>query len=505
VVVRRKPGAHVFIGASLLFSVAFVGELGPAPQAWFTARARPEALGPEEERSPIAERLARRFNPAMAFSDPGVWPVDVRYAWRDGADLVASVVDREGKVVGSYVAARNAELERRSWADLPTEDDAGRFIRYGIDAPGDDRTEGGRTRWRKRWDSLVEDKTFPPTQYAHLFWLNRAEGLLGIQYWFFYPFNEWINRHEGDWEHVNVILQGPTQLSDDTGWTPVGYQFAFHSWHLDTDQVVRVAGPQPGEDHVVVFVGGRGRMLWWTGTMSGASYPLPAFYRRAGSGPIKADEDTRTPRRFIGARDFRIVMLPEPERLDATLRPELSWLRLPFYVGQEDMQSNPPLINWLGYGGPVVQPARRPAWNARKSKPPFLGSVLAVASNLRLPQDWPSLAAPWLRWSRAHTYSVPTRGSPCRRVASSGSPARSRDRDVETERQVTKAQIAQENLQHGACPNAGRYLHRDGRPVLDCSLSPAVQTRERPFPAASGANRAGSHRGNAQVEGQAPP
>jgi len=27
-----------------------------------------------------------------------------------------------------------------------------------------------------------------------------------IQYWFFYPFNDGANNHEGDWEHINVIV-----------------------------------------------------------------------------------------------------------------------------------------------------------------------------------------------------------------------------------------------------------------------------------------------------------
>ena len=40
--------------------------------------------------------------------------------------------------------------------------------------------------------------------------------------------------------------------------------------------MVRVAGPSADEDHVLVFVGGRSRLLWWRGTLSGGSYPLPA-------------------------------------------------------------------------------------------------------------------------------------------------------------------------------------------------------------------------------------
>jgi hypothetical protein len=395
VVARNRLALLLWGAAALLFAVRFQCGGGP-PEPWFTAGARPTPLDANEEASPAAERLARRFNPAMAFSDGSIWPVDVSYAWSDGADLVASVLERNGKVARSYVAAKNADLERKPWANLPDRDPSGRRIRYSIDAPGDDRTSEGRTRWRARWDSLTADGRFPPTQHAHLYWLNRAEGLLAIQYWFFYPFNEWINRHEGDWEHVTVILRGSNRLREDATWSPVGYQFAFHNWRFDTDEVVRVGGPEPGEDHVVVFVGGSGRMLWWQGTMSGASYPLPALYRGAASGPVKADEDTRAPRRFIAPARFRIVMLPEPDRLDARARPQLSWLTLPFYAGQERTYSNPPLMDWLGHGGPVQQPARRPAWNSWQSKPSFPHQATAVAASLALPPGWRLLAAPWL-------------------------------------------------------------------------------------------------------------
>ena len=32
------------------------------------------------------------------------------------------------------------------------------------------------------------------------------------------------------------------------------------------------------------------------------------------------DEDTRRPERFIAARDFEVVLLPEPERVDTQAR-----------------------------------------------------------------------------------------------------------------------------------------------------------------------------------------
>jgi len=33
-----------------------------------------------------------------------------------------------------------------------------------------------------------------------------------IQYWFFYPYNDAGNKHEGDWEHINVVVSPRTQV-----------------------------------------------------------------------------------------------------------------------------------------------------------------------------------------------------------------------------------------------------------------------------------------------------
>ncbi len=313
----------------------------------------------------------------MALSSADVWPLEVRYAWSDGADLVAQSLGRGGEILRSEVAVRNADLDRRPWSDLPLRDSEGRPIRYTIDAPGDDKVVAGRTRWRRRMGELTASGRYRPTQYAHLFWHDREEGLLAIQYWFFYPFNEWVNHHEGDWEHINVVLRGPRALvpGAEEAFVPVGYQFFFHGFRHDTEAVVRAAGG--GGDHVVVFTGGRGRFLWWTGSQSGASYPLPAIYPDAGSGPFAPDEDTRAPARFIAAAAFQVIVLPEPHRLDARAHPELSWLRLPFYAGQGRVSVNPPFVDRLGHGGPPLQPAWRVDWNGAGSKPLWRGTPVS--------------------------------------------------------------------------------------------------------------------------------
>ncbi|MGD2146373.1 MAG: PrsW family intramembrane metalloprotease [Anaerolineae bacterium] len=44
----------------------------------------------------------------------------------------------------------------------------------------------------------------PPTVYAHV---TRDElGRVTVQYWAFYFYNDWFNKHEGDWEMVQVML-----------------------------------------------------------------------------------------------------------------------------------------------------------------------------------------------------------------------------------------------------------------------------------------------------------
>jgi hypothetical protein len=114
----------------------------PAAAAALTdvsARGLPEPLTAAEASDPAVAALARRFNPAMALPIPDVWPVEVRYAWHDGADLVARVEAGAGKPRQEYVAARGRDLSTTDWSRLPAQARDGRPIRYYVDAPGDDR------------------------------------------------------------------------------------------------------------------------------------------------------------------------------------------------------------------------------------------------------------------------------------------------------------------------------------------------------------------------------
>ncbi|MCH7553815.1 MAG: Vps62-related protein [Chloroflexi bacterium] len=52
---------------------------------------------------------------------------------------------------------------------------------------------------------LSVEADYAPTVYARVVSIGDKTV---VQYWFFYVFNDWINRHEGDWEMIEVILPG---------------------------------------------------------------------------------------------------------------------------------------------------------------------------------------------------------------------------------------------------------------------------------------------------------
>jgi hypothetical protein len=78
---------------------------------------------------------------------------------------------------------------------------AGRF-EYHLDFPGNALSPGcDYNRWAQR---LTEDSE--PVVYAHVV---GERGRLALQYWFFYPFNDFNNTHEGDWEMIQLVFDAP--------------------------------------------------------------------------------------------------------------------------------------------------------------------------------------------------------------------------------------------------------------------------------------------------------
>jgi len=74
---------------------------------------------------------------------------------------------------------------------------------YWLDFPGDPLDAG--CSYEQWFNRIAAGKA--TTAYAHIV---EEEGKLALQYWFYYPFNEWNNKHESDWEMIQLVFDAPT-------------------------------------------------------------------------------------------------------------------------------------------------------------------------------------------------------------------------------------------------------------------------------------------------------
>jgi hypothetical protein len=91
---------------------------------------------------------------------------------------------------------------------------------YHLDFPGDPLNAGCDY---ERWARHVTAGT-QPVVYAHVVGEAARPGKVALQYWLFYPFNDFNNTHEGDWEMVQLNFDA-ADARDALGKEPslVGY------------------------------------------------------------------------------------------------------------------------------------------------------------------------------------------------------------------------------------------------------------------------------------------
>src|SRR5829696_8586809 len=85
----------------------------------------------------------------------------------------------------------------------PTAVDLGKGLYgYHLDYPGNPLEAGcDYEKWAR-----VSGAGAAPTAYAHVTTEPGREDRIALQYWLFYPFNDYTNKHEGDWEMVQVVF-----------------------------------------------------------------------------------------------------------------------------------------------------------------------------------------------------------------------------------------------------------------------------------------------------------
>lgn len=203
---------------------------------------------------------------------------------------------------------------------------------------------------------------------------------LVLQYWFFYPYNDAGNIHEGDWEHINIVVTTARQGAEPFtaaqmqelvgGMTPADefvireVQYYFHHWVFTLDyflpnvylpreewekqlddlpldrfgerkiwEQVRNQAYMDREEtrfnfHPLIFVGGDNRGLQQLiakptrlGRASHGSYPFPGLYKDVGpqgTGELVQHrwDRFRTPPDSNAAESEPIVRLDNPDRIE---------------------------------------------------------------------------------------------------------------------------------------------------------------------------------------------
>ncbi len=102
----------------------------------------------------------------------------------------------------------------------PTAERLSGLFDYHLDYPGNALDPGCDF---EHWADRLTDGT-PPAVYAHVATEPGRPGMLALQYWFFYAFNEFNNLHEGDWEMIQLVFEADDAAAAlETEPVSVGY------------------------------------------------------------------------------------------------------------------------------------------------------------------------------------------------------------------------------------------------------------------------------------------
>lgn len=172
--------------------------------------------------------------------------------------------------------------------------------------------------------------------------LREDGNALVLQYWFFYPFNNHLNRHEGDWEWIQLVfLRASVDAPPADGALPDRVAYSQHGGGTQRDWSSTV---REG-DHPVVYVA-RG---------SHANYLRPG---RCGSDTVPtANRDTKAGADENG-RDLRLSAddNPAPGEYALIVLTDQPWLAFPGHWGERCA---------FGFGceGPTGPAAKGAAWD----------------------------------------------------------------------------------------------------------------------------------------------
>ena len=276
-----------------------------------------------------AQQLANRYAPVMVLADQAA-PCTQGEAWRP--TTVEIVL--ENKEVTLRAPGRGHPVVKRA----PTAADmfdkrAGYFLNF----PGNPNIP--RCTYDRDGKRFARGK--PSIAYAHIV-AQRAdpnapgdEGRLSLQYWFFYYFNDFNDKHEADWENIKLFFPvGTVEAALQTPPESAGYAQheggEYADW--DSDKVEKVG------THPVVY----------SAVGSHASYYSSSLWLGLTSTEGFGCDDTRGP-----GHDVRLGAVLLPARAESRTSP-FAWVNYEGRWGQKLPGAN---------NGPTG-PNMKPSWSA---------------------------------------------------------------------------------------------------------------------------------------------
>jgi hypothetical protein len=211
-------------------ALAAVGSALMAPNPAFAA-GTPSASAADDEQA-----LAERFAPVvrLVHQDEECGPGE---PYRP-TDVETVLGDRSVALRGPWEGDKVVTVG-------PTADDLGDGLYgYHLDFPGNPLEPGcDYEEWARATGADAE-----PTVYAHVAKEAGRDDRMALQYWFFYPYNDYTNKHEGDWEVIQLVFAAST-AAEALDETPLEVGYSQHSglevatW--DDPKLATVEGSHP--------------------------------------------------------------------------------------------------------------------------------------------------------------------------------------------------------------------------------------------------------------------
>lgn len=142
------------------------------------------------------QELAERYAPVLYFHE--------RERYRPQPIDVMLENARLRQVIAGVEATIDSPVSIDDFAAAP--DDAYLDLYYGSDTTSHYLNYTAHGEYYDTRELLAQ---YPPSIYARV--VHNPDGRSAIQYWFFYYYNDWYNKHEGDWEMIQVELDALEQ------------------------------------------------------------------------------------------------------------------------------------------------------------------------------------------------------------------------------------------------------------------------------------------------------